>query len=227
VEAGLRGKRDSAPGPHIAWHAGLFRTDADDDILFVASPTIGRAFFRNIGDTRRQGVESSLDIQSGKWSLSFDYSYTDATFRNGLILNSPENPRTDINGQIRVLPGDNMPNVPQHLFKAVAAVEPVEGWSIALSARAASGVYLQGDESNLNRKTQSYWLFDIGTQYRVTKNISLFGSLTNIFDTDDETFGTFAPTADVDMTQAPGASNPRSLSPGRPRAIFGGIRLKI
>jgi len=227
IEAGLRGESELVAGPRIKWQAGIFRTGAEDDIMFVAAPVIGRGYFRNIGDTRRQGVETSLDVQSEIWSLSFDYSFTKATFRSALTLNSPENPLADSNGQIQVAPSNMLPSVPEHLFKATALLQPLEGWSIALSARAASGVYLQGDESNLNPKSDSYWVFDLGSEYQVTSNISFFASLTNLFDTDYETFGTFAPTGAVPIAEAPGATDPRSLSPGMPRAIFGGVRIRM
>jgi outer membrane receptor protein involved in Fe transport len=227
IEAGLRGSTATALGPRVTWHAGLFRADVEDDILFVASPVIGRGYFQNIGDTRRQGAETSLDVQSQSWTLSFDYSYTDAMFRSLLTLNSPENPLADSNGQIQVSPGNRLPSLPEHLFKATALAQPLAGWSVALSVRAASGVYLQGDESNLNPKTDSYWVVDLGSEYQVSERISLFATLTNVFDADYETFGTFAPTADVPMAEAPGASDPRSLSPGRPRAIFGGVRVRM
>src|SRR5438045_3282382 len=51
-EAGLRG--GFAPGEaggdgHIDWNLGLFRTDLSDDIINLASPIIGRAFFQNAG----------------------------------------------------------------------------------------------------------------------------------------------------------------------------------
>src|SRR5262249_21278699 len=57
-EAGARGGSDFGAAS-LRWHAGLYRTTLDDDILFAASPILGRAFFRNIGETRRQGIEAS------------------------------------------------------------------------------------------------------------------------------------------------------------------------
>jgi outer membrane receptor protein involved in Fe transport len=156
------------------WHAGVFRTEADDDIIFTASSIVGRAFFQNIGDTRRQGLESSFDLQFEKVSLSLDYSYTEATFESVLTMNSLENPQADANGQIHVVPGDHLANVPAHLFKAQIAYEPIEGLTVAFAARRASGVYLQGDESNLNPKTKAYAVFDVSTRYRFTGRSTSF-----------------------------------------------------
>lgn len=227
VEAGLRGQSDLFARGNFKWHMGFFRTESDNDIMFVSSSLVGRAFFQNVGDTRRQGLESSFDLRFQKVSFSLDYSYTDATFQSTLTLNSPENPNADGDGQIHVVPDDHLPNVPAHLFKAQVVYEPFENWTIALAARVASGVYLQGDESNLNPKTHAYGVFDMSTSYRLTENFSLFFTVANLFDENHSTFGTFSPTDAIPIAEAPGANDPRSLSPAPPRSFFGGIRVRM
>ena len=226
-EAGLRGQIASLAGGTLDWHAGLFRADARDDIMLVASSVIGRGFFKNIGGTRRQGLESSLEFQSGSWSASLNYSYTDAQFRSAFTLNSPENPFADVNGLIHVLSGDRLPSIPAHLVKATVSYEPVSGWFIAVGAHAASGVYLRGDESNLNSKTRSYAVFEVSSRYRLNGGIEIFATIDNLFAAKYETFGTFSPTDRIPIAEAPGASDPRSLSPAPPLSIFGGIRVRL
>ena len=226
IEAGFRGQTADFAGGNLRWHAGLYRADADDDIQFVSSSIVGRAFFQNVGDTRRQGVESSLDYQRGALSLALDYSYTDATFRSALTLNSPINPLADSNGQIHVMPGNRLTSVPAHVFKATVSYELLPGWTVAVAAHASSGAYLHGDESNLNPKTAAYAVFNLSSAYRLTDRIELFATIDNLFDKKYETFGTFSPTGDVPIAEAPGASDPRSLSPAPPFAAFGGIPLR-
>ena len=58
LEVGLRGTHSYDADSKLEWNIGLFRTNSDDDILFVSSETVGRAFFRNVGTTRRQGIET-------------------------------------------------------------------------------------------------------------------------------------------------------------------------
>jgi iron complex outermembrane recepter protein len=227
AEAGLRGKLTQILGGTLQWHAGVYRADTHDDLQFVASDIVGRAFFQNIGNTRRQGVESSLDFQRGALSLSLDYSHTDAIFRSNLTLNSPINPLADSNGQIHIVPGMRLPSVPADVFKATIGYELLPGWNVAFAARASSGVYLRGDESNLNPKTRPYAVFDISSSYRVTERVEVFATLRNLFDKKYETFGTFSPTSDVPIPEVPGASNPRSLSPAPPFSFFAGIRLFV
>jgi outer membrane receptor protein involved in Fe transport len=166
-------------------------------------------------------------VQSEKWSLSFDYSYTDATYRDALVLNSPENPFADANGQIAVVPGDRLPNVPANMFKATLNYEPTPDWRLNLAVRAASGSYLQGDAANLNAKTGSYAVLDIGAGYQVTESIELFATVENVFDANYATFGTFSPVSAVPMAEAPGATNPRSLAPAPPRTFGGGLRVRF
>jgi iron complex outermembrane receptor protein len=79
VELGLRG-RASPSGERFTWNASVFRTDSDDDIYAVATSVSG-GFFQNIGSTRRQGFEASLNYQGRQWSGYAQYSYVDATYR--------------------------------------------------------------------------------------------------------------------------------------------------
>jgi len=224
-EAGLRGEAFAFAGGTLKWHTGLYHTDARDDIMLVSSSVIGRAFFENVGNTRRQGLESSVDFESDEWSLSLNYSYTDAEFRSQFTLNSPENPFADANGAIFVASGNRMPSIPANLLKAVVGYAPSPRWSISLGARAASGVYLRGDETNLNRKTGAYVAFDLSSRYRFSDSVEAFATINNLLNAKYETFGTFSPTDDVPIAEAPGASNPRSLAPAPPFSIMAGIRV--
>ena len=90
VELGLRG-RTSASGQRLSWNASVFRTSSDDDIYGIAT-SVSSGFFQNIGSTRRQGFEASLNYRGEHWSAYAQYSYIDATFRSPLLLNSPSNP---------------------------------------------------------------------------------------------------------------------------------------
>lgn len=84
-EAGLRSRIAGFEGGWlvggtIEWHAGLFCTRSSDDILFAASQIRGRGFSQNVGETRRQGVETELRLRAGRLLAYADYAYVDATF---------------------------------------------------------------------------------------------------------------------------------------------------
>jgi outer membrane receptor protein involved in Fe transport len=209
------------------WNVGVFRTDTEDDIMFTASEIIGRAFFQNIGETRRQGIEAGLSLRAPRWSAFLDYAFLDATFRSFLTLNSPENPFADDDGRIFVTPGDKLPGVPEHSLKFGASYSVTDVWKVGVTGRAVSGKYLFGDESNLNAKTEPYVVVNLNTSYNITPNVQVFGLVENVFNTEYETFGTFSPTSEVPILEVPGATNTRSLSPGVPLAVFAGIRAKL
>jgi outer membrane receptor protein involved in Fe transport len=223
-EAGARGELHQGDAV-LHWHAGFYRVASDDDIMFVSSPVLGRAFFRNIGGTRRQGAELSADIAEGPWLASLNYAYTDATFQSFLTLSSEDNPRADGGGNIHVSPGDTLPSIPRHTVKATATYQPGEEWNVSLSGRYSSGQYLRGDESNLNPQTRPYFILSAAGSYRIERNLELFGEVENLLDARYETFGAFSPVDQVPIVQVPNTHNPRSLSPGAPLSVYAGVRV--
>ena len=102
VEAGFRGRFRRLTARPCTGTLGVFRTETEDDIMFVSSEIIGRAFFQNIGETRRQGIEAVPASARARWNAFLDYALLDATFQSALTLNSPENPFADDDGRIFV-----------------------------------------------------------------------------------------------------------------------------
>jgi outer membrane receptor protein involved in Fe transport len=227
VEAGLRGRLHPSDTTTIDWNAGLFHTISDDDILFVASAIPGTDYFRNVGNTRRQGIEAGLTVQAARFKAWLNYAFTDATFASALTLDSPLNPAADANGQIHVVPGDQLPGVPRHRLKFGLSYNVTDAWTVGLSGIASSGQYLFGDEANLQPKTNPYVVLTANTAYQVTPKLQLFALIQNLFNANYVTYGTFSPTSTVPIAQVPGASDPRSLSPAAPLAVYGGIRVSF
>lgn len=205
------------------WLAAAYRTTSDDDIQFVSANVRGRAFFRNVGRTRRQGFEATLGYRHGPLSLRAGYAFTDATFRTPFILNSPDNPSANGSGEIEVMPGDRLPGVPRHRALLSADYQR-DRWSVGADVQAASGQYLFGDEANLEPRTRAYVLANVRASAKLVGSLGLFGEVTNLFDRHYATYGTFTETDQVFIREAPGASNPRSLSPGEPRRLMVGLK---
>ena len=227
-EAGIRGQfKVFDGGAQLNWNLGLFRTNTQDDIMFVASPILGRAFFQNVGATRRQGIEAGLELRGKRWATFLDYAYTDATFRSALTLNGPDNPAANADGTIDVRRGDRLPGIPAHALKFGGSVAVTEAWRIGVTGRFASGKYLLGDEANLTRKTDPYVVFNLTTSYDLTPNIQIFGMINNLFNAKYETFGTFSPVSEMPLREVPGATNTRSLNPAAPRTFYAGVRLRL
>lgn len=229
-EAGLRGRTsiggDEASG-RIDWHIGLFRTDLDDDILSVPSAIISTGFFKNIGGTRRQGIEAGASYQDHDWRLAAAYSLVDATFRSALTLASPNNPAADASGNIEVRPGNRLPGIPLHRLKLNVDYAVTPRWSLGGDLLVASSQYFFGDQSNQNPPLAGYWVVNLHSSYRVTDNVEVFALVQNLFDAKYATFGIFG---DPTRTPLPGVanpSNPRFVSVAPPLAVYGGLRLRF
>jgi outer membrane receptor protein involved in Fe transport len=227
-EAGLRGQtRLDVPldNARLGYNLGLFHTNLDDDIIFVNSPVQGRAFFENVGVTRRQGVDAGLSLKNANWLAFLNYSYTDATFQSGFVESSQNNPGADANGDITVNPGNRLPGVPAHLLKFGVGYKVTPQWAVGVNGNAASGQYLFGDEANLQQKLPGYIVFNLNTSYQVSDHVQIFGIVENITDRKYYSYGTFSPTTSIYLAQAPGATNPRSYSPAAPVGGFAGVRV--
>src|SRR6202023_3868233 len=149
-EAGLRGQYGDVKKGLFNWNVGIFHALNSDDIINVASPLPGHQYFQNGGNTLRQGIEVGASLKWDRWNVYANYTRVDATFRNALILSSPNNPFADTNGNIFVVPGDHIPAVPNYRFKAGAEVKITDAWTLGADVNAIGSQYLVGDQSNQN-----------------------------------------------------------------------------
>lgn len=226
-EAGLRGSLVWADHANLHYSLGFFLTRVDDDIAMVNSPTVGRAFFTNIGTTRRQGFEADLQYSDERWRVSLHYALVDATFQSGFVESSSLNPAANASGTITVQPGNHLPGIPLHQLKASASYKVTDKWKVGATLLAASSQYLFGDEANLIAPLPGYVTLGASTSYKLLPNLELFAWAQNITNANYYTFGTFSPTSSVFIVQAPGASLTQSFSPAAPFGIFGGLRAKF
>ena len=227
IEAGLRGRLEISPRYYGAFKLGVFRTVNHNDISFVASDIQGRAYFTNVGRTRRQGMEAEAELSYGDVHASLSYAYMDASYRQPLVLNSGDNPFANEDGQIFVARGDALPGIPRHRIKARLDYDATSRLTLGLTGRFASGQYLFGDEANDNPRTSSYVVLGASANYKLGEHLALFLEAENLLGARYETFGTFSPTGEVPIVGLPDASNPRSLSPGPPRTVYLGIRVSL
>jgi len=232
MELGLRGRSSSSDG-HFSWNASAFRTNSDDDIYGVAT-SVSTGFFQNVGSTRRQGFEASVNYEGRQWSGYAQYSYIDATFRSPLLLNSPSNPFQDASGNIQVLPGDRLPLIPLSRVKLGADYSLSHEWSVGGSLVLATSSFYRGDESNQNPQLPGYHVVSLRTSYHLNKQVELFANVQNLFDERYSAFGLYsdptgvgAPGVPPDgVSNGPGVDN-RFQSPGMPRAYFGGVKIRF
>ena len=226
-EGGLRGRAMALGTASVNWHAGLFNTRSHNDIQYVASGTAGRAYFRNIGATRRRGIEAGATLTADRITAYIDYALTEATYCTPLTLDSPNNPAANANGEISVVPGDNLPGVPKHSVKFGARYQTTDRLALSLFGRAVSGQHLFGDEANLTPKVPGYVVLTAHASYKLFDKVEVYGTVQNLLDKHYATFGTFSSTGEVPLIEAPNAQNARALSPAPPIAFYGGTRIKF
>lgn len=225
VETGVRGTFAPTAEAMLRYNVALYRTNLDDDIAFINSVTTGRAYFANIGQTQRQGVDVSVELTTDRWRAYLAYSYIAASYQSSFVESGGSNPAADGNGNISVQPGNRLPGIPANQLKLGAYYKVTPAWTVGAVGIAASGAYLFGDEANLTPKIPGYYTLNLSTTYQMTKDVQLFAWANNVTDQHYYTFGTFSPTSSVFLAQAPNASNPRSYSPAAPVGVFGGIRV--
>jgi len=228
VEGGARGRWTGA-GASLDWSAAVFFTRSRDDILFVASPSlIGTGYFQNAGDTRRDGVDLDVSghVHGTDWYVS--YGLVNATFQSDLLLPGSQdvNDAADEHGAIAVAPGDRLPGIPRHSVKVGLSQQITPRWSAGIEMVGASSRVLVGDEGNDQAELDGYAVVQLRSSYRLDRGVELFLRIDNLFDARYETFGVLAE-IDIELTEAPGASDPRFLAPGAPRSLIGGARLRF
>ena len=229
VEGGLRGRIVDASRWRLNWSVAVYHTAIADDILFVASPElIGTGYFQNAGDTRRVGLDAELNGQVDRLGWYASYGLVDATFQSPLELPGDEevNDAATEGGFVAVEPGDRMPGIPRHSFKAGVRYALTDAWDVMLETVTASSRIFLGDEGNDQAVLAGYGIANLRSVYRAGEHLELFLRVDNLFDKHYATFGALAE-LEVFLSEVPNASDPRFVSPGIPRSAFGGVRVRF
>ncbi|WP_333978100.1 TonB-dependent receptor [Burkholderia cepacia] len=224
-EAGMRGRIGAA----TTWSAAAYRTTLTDDIQFISSPASAQGYFRNVGDTRRQGIELAGRTRFGPLGVGLSYSYVDATYRSSWTEHSPANSAADANGNVAVKPGDHIPGIPAHTVKLRLDYAATPRWDIGANVTWRSGVYARGDENNqdVNGRISGYVLVDLDMRYRITKRFEVFASVTNLFNKRYASFGVLGQNFFNGPNHTFDGANPvneQFVGPGAPRGAWVGVR---
>lgn len=224
-EAGMRGRIGAA----TTWSAAAYRTTLTDDIQFISSPASAQGYFRNVGDTRRQGIELAGRTRFGPLGVGLSYSYVDATYRSSWTEHNPANSAADANGNVAVKQGDHIPGIPAHTVKLRLDYAATPRWDIGANVTWRSGVYARGDENNqdVNGRISGYVLVDLDMRYRITKRFEVFASVTNLFDKRYASFGVLGQNFFHGPNHTFDGANPvneQFVGPGAPRGAWVGVR---
>ena len=219
-EAGLRSTHGA-----VQWNLSAFRTGIHNDIIEQASQFVGRGYFQNDGDTRRQGIEAGASYRSARWKVFVDYSYVAATFQSNLTLESPFNPQASAAGTIQVHPGDTLPGVPKQRLKIGVDAWATRDWALGTQLSLISSQVLVGDESNQTPPVPAYMVTGIHSEYHFNRRVELYGSIDNLLDRHYYVSGTY-----TNLSGLPGVGsvgNTVTYTPAQPFGAFVGLRLKL
>ena len=251
-EGGVRGVLES----NLKWSVAWFRANNRNDILFVASEQTGFGYFKNFDKTLRQGVEVDLNSRIWRIGLGGGYTFLDATFQSGEEVNGTGNSTNEeaedgtpgVEGTIAISPGNRIPLIPRHMFKAYADVEVTPRFLVDLGLVAFSSSYARGNENNLHTADGTYYLgpgtspgyavVNLGARYQVHRSAELFMQINNLFDRQYYSAAQLGPTGFTSSGSYIARPFPAVdgefpvqqttfFAPGAPRGVWGGIRFRF
>jgi outer membrane receptor protein involved in Fe transport len=243
IEVGARG---TPADQHLTWSADVFRTVNSNDIQFVAS-SINAGYFDNVGTTRRQGFDVSVGGKESDLTWRLAYSFVDATFQSTFEVNADSNSTADVYGNILVTPGDRIPLVPRSSARLMLDYDVTKSLNLGVNVIYVSGSYLHGDENNANQAgvtdaatgefiqgsgwLPGYTLVNLHGTYRITKHAEVFARIVNVLNVDYGTGGfltsnSFNPNGTFRYNPNDW-TNENAISPGAPRGIWAGFRLRF
>ena len=195
-EAGVRSSGEKG----LNWSAGWFRATNHNDLLFVTSDVTGNGYFKNFGQTLRQGVEVHLSGRIDRFTLGGNYTFLRATYESPETVVGSSNSTNDsalggspgMDGVIQIQPGDRIPLIPQHMFKAFADAQITRKLSADLDFIAVSSSFARGNENNQSRPDGIYYLgpgtspgygvVNLGARYQAQKRVQIFVQINNLLD---------------------------------------------
>ena len=118
-------------GSRFRFGVALFRADTDNEIA-VATNSGGRSTFRNVGRSRRQGLEAALDVTiAPRWTMSVAATLLDARFRS-TFLACTSTPCTDPTTPVNA--GSRIPGVAERAAHGALQWNGKRGWRAGISA---------------------------------------------------------------------------------------------
>jgi outer membrane receptor protein involved in Fe transport len=191
-EAGLRGNNSG-----FNWSAGVFRTRNVDDILFVTANS-SQGYFKNFGETLRQGFEGAVSSHFGDLNIGANYTYIDATYESSETVLGGTNSSQNDSQEIQIKSGDRIPLVPKNILKVFADYRVSDKFTVGANSLSVAGTNIRGNDNGDQQvggnfrgdgKIAGYTIFNATATYRVQPQWMLFARVNNIFDKEYATAG--------------------------------------
>lgn len=201
-EIGLKGERRLA-GRLLRYELAAFHIEIDDALVpFEPATSPGREFYRNAGESERQGIEAALSADLGAgWHVGLNYTWSDFRYR-----------AFESNGQD--FSDRRIPGIPEHHAAFRLDYAHPAGFFASWRTRLVGSFY--ADDAN-SEKIEAYSVSDLQAGYthrRGNWTIEPYLRVNNLL---DESYF-----ANIRIN----ASRGRFFEPAPERSLFGGIRLR-
>ncbi|MEZ5460232.1 TonB-dependent receptor family protein [Dokdonella sp.] len=157
-----------------------FRSDSDDEIA-VATNANGRSTYRNVGQSRRQGIEAFLHADLGeRWSLDLAFTAIDARFQSSFLACSSV-PCTQ--PSVAVAADSRIPGIPESMLRLAVTHGGDVGWRFEAAMQSIGSTVVNDVGSEA---APGYTLLDVGAGYgwrRPSGSLRAFLDIGNVFDT--------------------------------------------
>lgn len=174
-----------------------------------ASGTEGEQF--NAGEVEVQGIEASvtydiasaLNIKEVKLPISFNYTLTNAEFKNSFTSNFDE--------WGSVTAGDELPYIPEHQFFVSGGVVH-SNWEAHISGKYMHAMRTQAGSGSIIgiESTDSHFVVDLAVEYSFYKKTRAFITIDNLFN-----------------EEYVAARRPAGARPGKPLTLLAGVKYKF
>ena len=211
--------------------------------------------------------QSNLVMVSPHNSSAAVVDPNDVDYLSQVRYDSKGRPMDALDDMIEISPGDRMPGIPLHNINALLNFHMTDRWEFGVNMIAHTSSFVRGNENNQHQtgtydryygydssasrgvtlikgqpfndsgSVSGYAIFNLKTRYEVSKGISVFGMINNLFDRQYATAGRlginpFSP-SDRGAIGASGWNynsrdwqNSTFVGPGAPRAFWLGINVK-
>lgn len=224
-EVGLRGSY----GAQMHWRAAAFYSNLDNDILFNQTNAT-QGYFSNVAQTRRQGLEFSVDGKSDRFDYAVSTSWVDATFQSPFTVANGSNSTCIAangagNGCAGVLaqPGDKIPGIPAVTVKLRLGYNITPQTHIGTTITAQGPQYARGDENNqdINGRVPGFATVKLDIAQHVSKTFDIFAGVDNLFNNQYANFGILS----VNNITTGNSEQFRGVA--EPRSFYVGLSMKL
>jgi iron complex outermembrane receptor protein len=195
VETGWRGRTE-----RFSWDAVTYYSWVDDELLSLRDSSGAPLGAINADKTTHFGVELGAGAKlTDRLTARVAYTYQDFRFDNDPLRGN-----------------NRLAGAPPHLVNAVLQFQATDQWKLQGSLRWSPA---ETPVDNMNTLyADSYVVVDLRTEFSVSKNVSIFGEITNLF---NETYA--SSTFVVDQARPDQAA----FLPGDGRGYFGGLKARF